>query len=40
MPSPEKIDTHHKALTLNLDPAPLVLSLKSAPDKKSRAGSL
>jgi hypothetical protein len=21
MPSPEKIDTHHKALTLNLDPS-------------------
>jgi len=35
----EKIDTHHKALTVNLDTSMLVHSLRLAPDKKSRAGS-
>ena len=39
MHSAEKIDTHHKALTVNLDTSTLVHSLRMGPDKKSRSCS-
>jgi len=37
MPSTDRLDTHHKALTLNLDPSNFGSFAKSAPHRKSRA---
>lgn len=39
MPSAQKLDTRHKALTPNLDAPASVLSPKSALDRRSRVGS-